>query len=57
MVLNILHVIEDFYLKNKILDVMEVQEEKNAKKYRKCVRGCETEHKIATKVFIYTTDT
>ena len=54
--MNISYVTEDFFFKKKILDVVEMPEDKNAKNYRKRVRGCEQEHGIAGKVFIYTTD-
>ena len=54
--INVSYVTEDFHFKKKILDVVDIPENKNAINYRKRIRGCEEEHGIAGKVFIYTTD-
>ena len=53
---NVSYVTEDFHLKKKILDVLEMPEDKSAVNYRKRVHETEENHGIGGKVFIYTTD-
>ena len=53
---NVSYVTEDFHLKKKILDVLEMPEDKNAVNYRKRVDVTEENHGIGGKVVIYTTD-
>ena len=54
--INVSYVTEDFELKKKIIDVVEMPEDKNAANYRDRVDKTEESHGIAGKVFMYTTD-
>ena len=54
--INVSYVTEDFELKKKIIDVVEMPEDKNAGNYRARVDKTEESHGIAGKVFMYTTD-
>ena len=54
--MNVSYVTKDFHLKTKILDILEMPENKNAANYRRKVDGTEENHGIAGKVFVYTTD-
>lgn len=54
--INVHYVTEDFYLKKKILDVLEMKESKTAVNYRKRVKNTEKDFGIEGKVFSYTTD-
>ena len=54
--INISYVTKDFHLKTKILDILEMPEDKNAANYRRKVDATEENHGIAGKVFNYTTD-
>ena len=53
---NVHWITDDFYPKKKILDVLEMEEEKNADNYRKRVEETEEDFGISNKVFSYTTD-
>ena len=54
--INVHWLTEDFYPKKKILDVLEMEENKNAVNYRNRVDKKEEEFEIKEKVFCYTTD-
>ena len=54
--INVHYVTEDFHLKKKILDVLEMKESKTAENYRKRVRETEKKFGLEGKVFSYTTD-
>ena len=54
--INVEYLTEDFVLKKKILDVIEMKKSKNAQNYRKKVNEAEKRFGIENKVFVYTTD-
>ena len=54
--MNVSYVTKNFHLKTKILDMLEMPEDKNAANYRRMIKTTEENHGIAGKVFNYTTD-
>ena len=56
VVVNSTYVTEDFHLKTKVLDVLEMPEAKNAKNYRKRVDKTMEKFGIKEKTFVHTTD-
>ena len=56
VVVNANYVTEDFHLKKKILDVLEMPEAKNAKNYRKRIDETGEKFVIKEKTFVQTTD-
>ena len=53
---NVSYATEDFTLKKKIVDVVEMPEDKNAVNYRERIKATEEKYGISDKVFMYTTD-